>query len=90
LLRRHLLRGAAIRCRNTEERQVRKLATAFGGTAAISVVAAVGWPGLVLALAVTAFVVAAACWVLNDAGRSARLTRLVRELRRRSGPGSPH
>jgi len=48
-----------------EERQVRKLAAAFGGTAAISVAAAVGWPGLVLALAVAAFVVAAACWVLN-------------------------
>jgi Flp pilus assembly protein TadB len=62
---------------------VRKLGTVFSGTAAVSVVAAVGWPGLILALAVIAFVVAGACWVLNDAGRAARLTRLVRELRGR-------
>ncbi len=66
---------------------VRKLMTVFGGTAATSVLAAVGWPGLILALAVIAFVVAGVCWILNDAGRAARLARLIRELRSRGGPG---
>ena len=85
LLCRHPLGAVAVPTRD-KGAAVRKLATVSSGTAAVSVVAAVGWPGLILALAVIVFVVAGVCWVLNDAGRAKRLARLIRELRGRRGP----
>lgn len=63
-----------------------RIAAMAGGSAVTSVVAAVGWPGLVLAAIVIVSVVLAICWVINDADRAARLCDVIREWRRGSSP----
>ena len=63
-----------------------KLAKVLSGSGVVSLIAAFGWPVVVLALVTIALALVAACWLLNDPGRASRLIRLVREVRRRHGP----
>ncbi len=62
---------------------MRRFATLCTSTAAASVVATtVGWPAMAFASTVVGITLGCGCWVLNDAGRAARLARLIREVRR--------
>jgi hypothetical protein len=65
---------------------VPKPARVLSCSGVVSLIAAFGWPVVVLALVTVALTVVAITWLLSDHDRASRLIRLVREVRRRQGP----
>ena len=61
---------------------LRSLSVAVGGGGAVSLLAAVGWPGLVLTVAAVVIAVLAACWVLSDGDRTRRLVSVIEAMHR--------
>lgn len=60
---------------------IRKASAVAVGGGLLSALAAIGWPALLLIVAVTSMAVTAACWVLNDPERPERLALLIHACR---------
>jgi len=60
---------------------VRGVMATIGGGGALSVLAAIGWPGIVLAVAVVVLIVLGCCWVLSDGDRTRRLVMVIGAMR---------